>query len=97
MESTETDLHQPMRGEITRANLYDVERTEDQVLNGFFKCEDSNLVESEAEKASFLWSDVFIDSYLAEFKRKPAKFCSGRINIPIYCSIILKDCIICKK
>lgn len=62
-----------MRGEITRVNIIDNELDDEEVLNGFYSCID----ESAYEKSSFLWSDVFVDSYLAEFKRKPSKFCKG--------------------
>jgi hypothetical protein len=66
------DFYEPMRGEITRVNIYDTELSEEHILTAYFKC----AAESPGA-ASFLWSNVLIDAYLMEFKRKKSSFCTS--------------------
>lgn len=63
-----------MRGEITRVSIYDIEWNDEDILNGYFTCIDENTY----QKPSFLWSDVFVDRNLAEFKRRTSNFCQSK-------------------
>lgn len=63
-----------MRGEITRVSIYDIEWNDEDILNGYFTCIDENTY----QKSSFLWSDVFVDRNLAEFKRRTSNFCQSK-------------------
>lgn len=74
---TRRQLYEPMRGEITRVNVFNFDQTDEDILNGFFKCVDVEV----NGKANFIWSHVLIDEYLSEFNRKPSSFCSSKFNL----------------
>jgi hypothetical protein len=69
---------QPMRGEITKVYLQEAILSEEDILDTYFKCENQNKA---TDNIIFDWSNVFIDSYLAEFKRKSNGLCTGKLKI----------------
>ncbi|CAF0727468.1 unnamed protein product [Brachionus calyciflorus] len=76
LESTDNEYFQPMRGEITRAYLYNYELNEEEILSNFFKC-DTKISNRNESLIAFDWSNVQIDNYLSEFKKKSTNFCQN--------------------
>ncbi|RNA22059.1 von Willebrand factor type EGF and pentraxin domain-containing 1-like [Brachionus plicatilis] len=70
------DFFQPMRGEITRAYLYNFELSEEEILYNFFKCH-GNISHYNQFLVIFEWSNVLIDKYLSEFKQISTNFCKN--------------------
>lgn len=68
-----SSLYATMRGEITRASIFDSDRSDEDIVNAHFTCTDEDV----DLKASFLWSDVFVDHTWSQFKRRPSSFCRG--------------------
>ena len=78
METTNQDSLQPMRGEITRAYLYNNEFHEEDILSSYYRCEDyARFI--HRSKIIYDWSNVLFDRNMELFKRKPSTFCKGNI------------------
>ena len=76
--SQESDFYETMRGEITRAYLYDRIQNETSVLNSYFKCDHFYKLKSSNEtNFHFDWSNVLMTSFLNEFKKRESNFCTS--------------------
>lgn len=69
-----SDFFQPMRGEITRAYLYNFELSEEEILYNYFKC-DGNISNYKQSLVNFEWSNILVDENLAQFKKIRTNFC----------------------
>lgn len=77
-----------MRGEITRAYLYNFELSEEEILYNYFKC-DGNISNYNQSLVNFEWSNVLVDENLAQFKKIRTNFCKCKCFNNIFCILNL--------